>query len=163
MYWKPSITRIICHWAFFCNIFCCPLGNFVFKKFWTVFKLMVKLSPHHKFVKTVEKNSRHRTFRSNRNIIHIRLIRRLCTAGKNTWRNAVKTGTQFVKGVTNKFPKKFFQTLPEYINCVGGISGKFIKSNHANCRYWKNIINSPFSLYCKNIAKLAFFEIGGCD
>ena len=27
-------------------MFCCPLGNFVFKKFCAVFKLMVKLSPH---------------------------------------------------------------------------------------------------------------------
>ena len=46
MYAKPSITRFICHWPFFCNIFSCPLGNFVFKKFWAVFKLMVKLPPH---------------------------------------------------------------------------------------------------------------------
>ena len=47
MYGKPSISRFICHWPFFCNIFSCPVGNFVFKKFWAVFKLMVKLSPHH--------------------------------------------------------------------------------------------------------------------
>ena len=47
MYGKPSISRFICHWLFFCNIFSCPVENFVFKKFWAVFKLMVKLSPHH--------------------------------------------------------------------------------------------------------------------
>ena len=46
MYGKPSITRFICHWPFFCNIFSWQVGNFFFKKFWAVFKLMVKLSPH---------------------------------------------------------------------------------------------------------------------
>ena len=36
MYGKPSITRFICPWPIFYNMFSCPLGNFVFKKFWAV-------------------------------------------------------------------------------------------------------------------------------
>ena len=46
MFRKLSITRFICHQAFFCKVFCCRLRNFVFKKSLAVFKLMVKLSPH---------------------------------------------------------------------------------------------------------------------
>ena len=44
--WKAIDQPVHLPLTFFCNIFSCSVGNFVFKKFWAVFKLMVKLSPH---------------------------------------------------------------------------------------------------------------------
>ena len=41
MYGKLSITRFIYNSAIFCKKFWCPLRNFVFKKFWAVFKMII--------------------------------------------------------------------------------------------------------------------------
>ena len=51
------ITCMESHWSpgsfaiehFFCNIFCCALGNFVFKFFWAVFKLIIDFTHCHIF------------------------------------------------------------------------------------------------------------------